>query len=404
MLNTAFSPWPSFSIEEANAVRDVVLSNKVNYWTGQVCREFEREFAAWCGVDHAIALANGTLALDVALKALGVGPGDEVVVTPRTFIASVSCVVNAGAIPVFADVEPDSGNISARTIEQVLTPRTRAVICVHLAGWPCDMDPIMAMANERGLKVIEDCAQAHGARYKGRSVGSIGHVGAWSFCQDKIMTTGGEGGMVTTDDKALWSAMWSFKDHGKSWAAVYEREHPPGFRWVHESFGTNWRMLEMQAAIGRIQLRKMSEWTARRNAYARALASVCAKHPVVRVPAFRCGATRALEVAVTSGCMHAQYKFYVYINPQTLSVGWSRDRIVDEISNQGVPCYQGTCSEVYLEKAFDCTGWRPVERLPIAKTLGETSLMFLVHPTLTEREIEKTCTVLDSVLEQAGVN
>ena len=262
MLNTRFPPWPSFTTEEADAVRDVLLSNKVNYWTGTECRSFEAEFSAWAGVQHAVALANGTLALDVALKALGVGPGDEVVVTPRTFMASVSCVVNAGATPVFADVDADSGNLSAATIAKVLTPRTKAVIVVHLAGWPCDMDPIMALAAQHGFKVIEDCAQAHGARYKGRSVGSIGHVGAWSFCQDKIMTTAGEGGMVTTNDEALWRAMWAYKDHGKSYAAVYERDHPPGFRWVIDSFGTNWRMLEVQAAVGRIQLRRMAQWTA----------------------------------------------------------------------------------------------------------------------------------------------
>ena len=252
----SISSWPAFTQQEADAVSAVMLSNKVNYWTGNECHEFESEFASWCGARYAVSLTNGTLALDVALKALGIGPGDEVVVTPRTFIASISCVVNAGAVPVFADVEPDSGNISAATIEKVLTPKSKAVICVHLAGWPCDMDPIMALAEKHGLKVIEDCAQAHGARYKGRSIGAIGHIGAWSFCQDKIMTTGGEGGMVTTNDKALWSAMWAFKDHGKSWEAVHAREHPPGFRWVHDGFGTNWRMLEMQAAIGRIQLRR----------------------------------------------------------------------------------------------------------------------------------------------------
>ena len=401
MLNTPFSPWPSFSTEEADAVRDVVLSNRVNYWTGQECREFEREFAAWCGVNHAIALANGTLALDVALKALGIGPGDEVVVTPRTFIASVSCVVNAGAIPVFADVEPDSGNISARTIAAVLTPRTRAVICVHLAGWPCDMDQIMALAGEHGLKVIEDCAQAHGARYKGRGVGSIGHVGAWSFCQDKIMSTGGEGGMVTTNDKALWSAMWSFKDHGKSYEAVYERQHPPGFRWVHESFGTNWRMLEVQAAIGRIQLHRMADWTKRRNSNAYELAQVCAKYSALRVPVFGCGVSCASQGGSESHCVHAQYKFYVYVRSECLAHGWSRDRVIDEINRRGVPCYQGSCSEVYLEKAFDGTAWRPAERLRVARELGETSLMFLVHPTLQEDEITKTCCVLDAVLGQA---
>jgi len=403
MLNTPFSPWPSFTTEEADAVRDVLLSNKVNYWTGTECRAFEKEYAAWAGTRYAVALANGTLALDVALHALGIGPGDEVVVTPRTFIASVSCVVNAGATPVFADVDADSGNLSAETIARVLTPRTRAVICVHLAGWPCDMDPIMALAEQHGLKVIEDCAQAHGARYKGRSVGSIGHVGAWSFCQDKIMTTGGEGGMVTTNDEALWRDMWSFKDHGKSYAAVYEREHPPGFRWLHEGFGTNWRMLEMQAAVGRIQLRRMAAWTAAREAHAEAILAVCRRHAVLRVPEFCCDAAKCDPgCAASSGCVHAQYKCYAYVNPERLAEGWSRDRIAAEINARGVPCYQGSCSEVYLERAFDDTGWRPAERLPVARALGETSLMWLVHPTLTAAEIDQTCKVVDEVLGLAA--
>ncbi len=399
MLNTPFSVWPSFTTEEADAVHRVVMSNKVNYWTGTETREFEKEFAAWCGTNYAVALANGTLALDVALKALGIGPGDEVVVTPRTFIASISCVVNAGAVPVFADVEADSGNISARTIAAVLTPRTKAVICVHLAGWPCDMDPIMALAALHGLKVIEDCAQAHGARYKGQPVGSIGHVGAWSFCQDKIMTTGGEGGMVTTNDESLWRAMWSFKDHGKSYEAVYERQHAPGFRWLHESFGTNWRMLEMQAVIGRIQLRRMPEWAAARKRNARAIWDTCARFVTLRVPTVKCASCSG--ACAGSGCEHAHYKCYAYVEPAFLADGWTRDRIVEEINAQGVPCFQGSCSEVYLEKAFDSTGWRPSVRLPVAKELGETSLMFLVHPTLTEFEIKKTCEAIQLVMSKA---
>lgn len=403
MLNTSFSPWPSFTAEEADAVRDVVLSNKVNYWTGTECREFEKEFAAWCGTRHAVALSNGTLALDVALKALGIGPGDEVVVTPRTFMASVSCVVNAGATPVFADVKLDSGNLSAATIAKVLTPATRAVICVHLAGQPCDMDPIMALAEQHDLKVIEDCAQAHGARYKGRSVGSIGHVGAWSFCQDKIMTTGGEGGMVTTNDEALWRTMWAYKDHGKSFEAVYEREHPPGFRWVIEGFGTNWRMLEMQAVIGRIQLRRMADWTAQRTANAQTILAACRPFAALRVPAFACDRNRcAADCPKRSGCVHAHYKCYVYVKPEALAQGWSRDRVIKAMEAQGVPCYQGSCSEVYLEKAFDDTGWRPPERLPAAQALGETALMFLVHPTLTEAEIQKTCSVIAQVMTEAS--
>ena len=405
MLNTPFSPWPSFTNEEVDAVHRVVLSNKVNYWTGTECREFEKEFAAWAGTRHAVTLANGTLALDVALKALNIGPGDEVVVTPRTFIASISCVVNAGAVPVFADVEAGSGNLSARTIAAVLTPRTKAVVCVHLAGWPCDMDPIMALAEERGLKVIEDCAQAHGALYKGRPVGSTGHVGAWSFCQDKTMTTGGEGGMVTTNDESLWRAMWSFKDHGKSYEAVYERQHPPGFRWLHESFGTNWRMLEMQAAIGRIQLKRMTDWTAARARNTKAISASCNKSPALRVPDFKCSGCSGScgAMAAEQGCVHANYKYYAYVRPELLANGWSRDRIIKEINALGVPCYQGSCSEVYLEKAFDNTGWRPKERLPVAKELGETSLMFLVHPTLTNAEIKKTCDAIEKVMSLASI-
>lgn len=392
MLNTPFSPWPCFSEEEGDAVRSVLLSNKVNYWTGTECRRFEEEFAAWIGTSHAVSLANGTLALDVALKALGIGPGDDVVVTPRTFLASASCIVTAGARPVFADVDKDSQNITAQTIEAVLTPRTRAIICVHLAGLPCDMDPIMELANSRGLVVIEDCAQAHGATYKGRMVGSIGHVGAWSFCQDKIMTTGGEGGMVTTNDPGLWSTMWSYKDHGKSWDAVYKtQQQPAGFRWLHESFGTNWRMLEMQAAIGRIQLRKMPEWTVKRRDNAERIASVCRRFKAVRV------------ADVPAGVEHANYKFYAFVEPDRLAAGWTRDRIIEEMNARGVPCYHGSCSEVYLEKAFDGTGFHPAERLPVARRLGETSLMFLVHPTLTPVEIEKTCRVLSQVLEMASL-
>ena len=404
MLNTPFSPWPSFTPEEAKAVHDVVLSNRVNYWTGTECREFEKEFAMWADSKYAVALANGTLALDVALKALGIGAGDEVIVTPRTFIASISTVVSAGATPIFADVDRDSQNIEAHTIAPVITPRTKAIIVVHLAGRAADMDLIMALAEKHGLYVIEDCAQAHGARYKGRSVGSIGHIGAWSFCQDKIMTTGGEGGMVTTNDEALWRSMWSYKDHGKSYAAVYEREHPSGFRWLHESFGTNWRMMEMQAAIGRIQLKRMAEWTAVRQKNAEAFWQVGREFNLIRVPDSKvgtcpktCGSCKEGSEPSTQGCAHAAYKCYMFVNPEHLAQGWSRDRIIEEIVARGVPCYQGSCSEVYLEKAFDNTGWRPAASLPVAKELGETSLMFLVHPTLTEEEIAKTCSVMNEV-------
>lgn len=389
MLNTPFSPWPSFTQEEADAVSRVVLSNKVNYWTGTEGREFEKEFASWADSEYAIALGNGTLALDVALKALNIGAGDEVITTPRTFLASASSIVTAGAVPVFADVDLNSQAITAESIKAVLTPKTKAVIVVHLAGMPAEMDAIMALSEQHGFYVIEDCAQAHGAKYKGKSVGSIGHVGAWSFCQDKIMTTGGEGGMVTTNSKELWSKMWSYKDHGKSFDAIYNREHPPGFRWLHESFGTNWRMTEMQAVLGRIQLTRMSDWTAKRQAYGAEL-DKAANFNCIRL------------VDVPEYCEHAEYKHYMFVKPEQLAEGWDRDRIVNEIVARGVPCFQGSCSEVYLEKAFDNTPWRPKKRLPNAVELGETSIMFLVHPTLTTDEIAKSVQVLKEVFELAS--
>jgi dTDP-4-amino-4,6-dideoxygalactose transaminase len=385
MLNTKFSPWPSFTQEEADKVSSVILSNKVNYWTGQEGREFEKEFASFSDSKYAVALGNGTLALDIALKAMRIGAGDEVITTPRTYIASASSIVTAGAKPVFADVDLNSQNITAESIEAVLTDKTKAVIVVHLAGMPAEMDEIMALSAKHGFYVIEDCAQAHGAKYKGKSVGSIGHAGAWSFCQDKIMSTGGEGGMVTTNDETLWKTMWSYKDHGKSWDAIYNREHPPGFRWLHESFGTNWRMTEMQAAIGRIQLTRMSNWTAKRQAYGAQLDQVASTFDCIRL------------VEVPDYSEHAAYKHYMFIKPELLADGWDRDRMVNEIVAAGVPCFQGSCSEVYLEKAFDNTSWRPEKRLPNAVELGETSLMFLVHPTLTQAEIAKTAQVMKEV-------
>lgn len=387
MNRTELTSWPTYSEEEIDAVANVLRSGKVNYWTGQEGRLFEQEFADFCGAKYAVALANGTLALELALRSLGIGEGDEVVVTSRTFIASASAIVAVGATPVFSDVDGDSQNSTAETIAAVLTDRSKAIITVHLAGWPCDMGPIMELARKHEIKVVEDCAQAHGARYKGRSVGSIGDVAAWSFCQDKIMTTGGEGGMMTTNDRELWEAAWAYKDHGKSWSAVYEKAHPPGFRWLHESFGSNWRMTEMQATIGRTQLKKMEIWQALRTRHANAIMAVGKEFPeLIRV------------VEPPEEIRHAWYKCYLFVRPKNLGEGWSRDRIQDEIEAEGVPCFAGSCSEIYLERAFDDIDCRPETPLPVAHQLGETSLMFLVHPTLLDAELEMTTNAIRTVL------
>ncbi|WP_380083866.1 DegT/DnrJ/EryC1/StrS family aminotransferase [Deinococcus lacus] len=382
--------WPVFAADEMQAVMDVLASGKVNYWTGTEAREFEREYAEYLGVQHAVALHNGTLALELALYAYGIGEGDEVITTSRTFIASASAAVMRGAIPVIADIDRDTQNMTASEIRRLVTPKTKAIIAVHLAGWPCDMDAIMEVAREHDLVVIEDCAQAHGAFYKGRPVGSIGHAGAFSFCQDKIMTTGGEGGLLALNDTEVWKKAWAYKDHGKSYDAVYHREHAPGFRWLHESFGTNWRMLEVQAAIGRLQLRKLPEWIEQRRANAAVLNERLARHAALRL------------TLPGDEIYHAYYKYYVFVRPEHLAQGWDRDRIMNAVAAQGVPCFSGSCSEIYLEKAFQDAGYGPKERLPVARELGETSLMFLVHPTLSPEDMHRMADVVDAVMAQAS--
>lgn len=389
MLNTPFSPWPCYDEAEIEAVHHVLRSGQVNYWTGTQGRTFETRFAAWCQAKHAVAVTNGTVALELALKVLNIGAGDEVIVTPRTFLGSVSAIVLAGARPVFADVDFNSQNITPQTVTPLITSRTRAIMTVHLAGWPCDMTGFQRLAAHYGIAIIEDCAQAHGAAWQGQSVGSWGQVAAWSFCQDKIMTTGGEGGMLTTSNPKFWSKGWSYKDHGKGYDTVYHQEHPPGFRWLHDRFGTNWRMLEMQAAIGLIQLDKMPLWHQQRTAHALAILNTCRAQPALRTP------------LPPPQARHAWYRAYTFVQPEALKTGWSRDRIIDAICAEGVPCYSGSCPEVYLEKAFDKTGWRPAERLPVARALGETSLMFLTHPNLTDQEISQTCDAIEHVMQQA---
>jgi dTDP-4-amino-4,6-dideoxygalactose transaminase len=383
-------PWPTFTQDEVEAATAVLRSGRVSAWTGEECRQFEAEFAARCGTRYAVAVANGTLALELALRALGIGAGDQVVVTPRSFIASASCVVAAGATPVFADVDPVTQNITRETVEPVLNPRVRAVICVHLAGWPCAMDAMMEMAAAHRLSLIEDCAQAHGAAHRGRPVGSLGHVAAFSFCQDKIITTAGEGGMLVTNDPAIWARAWSYKDHGKDWDAVHHRSHPPGFRWLHDSFGSNWRLTEIQAAVGRVQLRKLEEWSAARRRNAAVLDCVLADIPAVRL------------TIPDSDIRHAYYKYYAFVRPERLRVGWDRDRIMAAINAAGVPCYAGSCSEMYLEKAFDRTAHRPVPRLPVARQLGETSLMFLVDPTWNGDRMDSAAATIRQVVLAAG--
>ena len=381
--------WPVFAEDEIEAAVRVLRSGRVNYWTGPEVGDFEREFADYVGAEHAIAVANGTLALELALHALAIGPGDEVIVPAHTFIATASAVVMRGAVPVVADVDRESRNVTAASIDAVCSERTRAVVVVHLAGWPCDMDPILDLARRRRVKVVEDCAQATGASYRGRPVGTLGHVGAFSFCQDKILTSAGEGGMLVTDDDSLSARAWAYKDHGKDRDRALEPPRGPGFRWLHEGFGTNWRLTGVQAAVGRAQLHKLPQWLARRRANAAILDG---------------GFATIDGLAVTippAGQQHAYYKYYVLLEPERLRSGWDRDRVIGEVVARGIPCYCGVCTEIYREAALRHAGLGPTGPLPGAAWLEQRTLMFLVHPTLDEGDMNRTVDTLRAVMAQA---
>ena len=364
-------------------------TGQVNAWTGNNVQNFQDEFSIYTGSKFSIAIANGSLALSSAYRALGIGPGDEVITTPRTFIATSSELVLLGASPVFADVDLQSGCITPETIEPLITSRTRAISVVHLGGWPADMPSIIRLAKSYNLSVIEDCAQAHGASINGQSVGSFGDVSAWSFCQDKIMSTCGEGGMVCTDSEDLWQSMWSFKDHGKSHSSVYSTNHPPGYRWLHDSFGTNLRLTDMQAAVGRIQLNLLDTWIELRTRNASILAEVLSDLSCLCVP------------SIPDNIVHAWYKFYAYINPNYLLPDWSRARIIQEIVSLGYPAFSGSCGQIYLEKCFVSSNISPMQDLPNASYMANTSLMLLVHPTISEAQMHLYAQSVRAVLLRA---
>lgn len=380
------APWPHFPPDEVRRVAEVLASGRVNYWTGTEGRSFEQEYAQVLGVPHVLALANGTLALELGLRALGIGAGDEVVVPSRTFIATAGAVVAVGARPVVADVDRDSGCLTVETAEQVRTERTRAVIVVHLGGWPADVDDLVDWGLPHGVQVIEDCAQAHGATLRGRPVGALGAAGAFSFCQDKIVSTGGEGGLLALTDDDAMAAAWSYRDHGKDRALMADPHPAPGFRWLNTRFGSNFRMTEVQSAIGRLQLAKLPTWTAQRQAHAAVLTEAVADLAGLRVPSPPAG--------------HARYRWYGYVEPSALKSGWTRDRVLAELSDRGVPAFSGSCSEIYRERAFP-PGLRPERPHPVARELGETSVALLVHPTLTAEQVGRNAALLRSVVSAA---
>lgn len=390
-VKPTFPGWPFFGRDEREAVAAVLESSKVNYWTGEWGQKLERAIVQSCAAKHAIVMANGSVTLDAILAVLGISQGDEVIVTPRSFIASASCIALTGATPVFADIDATSQNITVSTVEPLITERTRAIIAVHLAGWPCDMIGLKQLADDKGLVLIEDAAQAHGAELDGRPVGSLGHVASFSFCQDKIITTGGEGGAIVTNDDDLWVRLWSYKDHGKNYDKCRSQDHPPGYRWLHDSIGTNFRMTEMQAAIGYLQYQKLPDWVAKRRRNAAILDDRLRDVPALRL------------AEPPANVKHAYYKYHIFVRPERLRENWNRDRIMTTLNERGIPCMTGVCPEIYLEGAFANQRSAPslADRLPTASRLASESLMLQVHPTLEPDHINHIANELCEVMAVA---
>jgi dTDP-4-amino-4,6-dideoxygalactose transaminase len=384
--------WPFYADDEIAAVTEILRSGRVNQWTGPHVFQFEQACSARFGGGHAIALANGSVALELALRSFGIGADDEVIVSPRSFVASASCVTLVGATPVFADVDLESGNITPQSVARVLSEKTRAIIPVHLSGWPADVPGIMELVRGRGVKVIEDCAQAHGAEIDGESVGSFGDAAAFSFCQDKIISTGGEGGLLTIKDESARAWAWSFKDHGKSFAKSTAPPGEPGmFRWVHDAIGTNWRLTGPQAAIGLAQLAKLDDWRAARTRNAAIWAEALGQVPGLRVP-----------LPAGNSLRHAFYKLYFTIDRGTdEEAAELRSKILKQSADAGLRVFSGSCSEIYREGAFAAL---PHAECPVSRSLGARSLMVEVHPTLRpdllQLRAERLADIARAILER----
>jgi len=380
-----FPPWPYFWEEEKKAVLEVLDSGKVNYWTGTKCREFEKKFAEYLGVKYAVAVNSGTSALHVALAAAGIGAGDEVIVPPLTFIATATSVLQQLAIPVFADVEWETHNLDPDAVRKAITPRTKAIIPVHLSGHPAEMDEIMEIAEEHDLIVIEDCAQAHGAEYKGRKVGTFGHINAFSFCQDKIFTTGGEGGMVVTNDEEYYRIAREF--------ALYAGA---GGR-----LGFNYRMTEMQAAIGLVMLERLDKFVEKRRENARYLTEHLSSLDGIRTPTER------------PYVKHVYYRYVCTLDLSKFKV--SKDQFIKAVAAEGVPIQPHTTSELYLDPTFQkqlgygrsqCPFKCPLYKgklnyrenlCPTAQRIGREAFRLLVHPTIEKEDLDDVIAAIKKV-------
>lgn len=333
--------WPWFTEDIIRAAMEPLRTGEVNYWTGELGRKFEKEWANWNGSKYGVLTSSGTSALHTAVAALGIGPGDEVIVPSYTFIATAFCVLQAGAIPVFADVRRNDHCIDPKSIEEKITDRTKAIIPVHLYGNVCEMNEIMRIARKNDLFVIEDAAEAHGAMYKGNKVGTIGNAGCFSFCQNKTFTTGGEGGAVITDDEELYWQCMSFRDHGfdaKKRLSLLELEGT--LHYIHVRVGYNYRMTEMQAAIGLAEMKRLDNWNLPRR---RRNGEILIKE-LREVP-------QVLYLPVhNSEKVNGFYVFPIVVDIDNMKI--DKNKLIEALVAEGVPAWRSFWPQSYTERAF----------------------------------------------------
>ena len=391
---------PFYSNKSIQKIGPLLKSGKVNYWSGNECKKFEQEFSNYLGNKYSLAVSNGSVALEMALKALSFNKRDKIIVSPRSFIMSASCTLSVGLKPVFADVD-DNGNLSIEGIKKVYSKNVRAIILVHLNGLSCDLDPIMKFAKKNKIFLIEDCSQAHGAIYKGKKVGTFGDISTWSFCQDKIISTGGEGGMISTNNKKLWLKCWSLKDHGKNYNSCFVKKHKIGFKWLHDNLGSNYRMTEMQALLGREQLKILDKQIKKRNIianlYLNGLKDYYEKYNILKKPDFEYKTSYWMGSKKTRNKnTHAFYRLNLYINKDKIE----QLKLIEQFNKKKINCGIGSCPEIYREKIFKNLNFYPKKRLSNAKLLGEISIVFPINPNRALKKIKWEINSIKQILNK----
>ncbi len=383
--------WPIVSNQEIKLVNNVLKSNKLNYWTGENCKKFEEEFSKLIKTKYSISLANGSVGLDIAIKSLNLKKNSEVIVTPRSYISSVTSVINQGLTPVFADIDLNSQNIEYETIIKKITKNTKAILVVHLGGMPANMTKIISFAKKNKIKIIEDCSQAHGAKINNKYVGTFGDISIWSFCNDKILNTLGEGGIIATKSFMIYKKLWALKDCGKNFSKFKKFKKKNKFKWVHDFEGTNLRMTEVQAAIGRYQLKKLTTWVNMRNYISKKIISICKNFKSIRTQ------------IVPSKFLNSYYRCYIFLDYKHIKKGWTREKILQYLNTNGIYCDVGSCPEIYKEKFLSKQKHINLKSLKNANLIGKSSIAFKVFPNIYKTTLNNKLSKLNKFFNEITI-